>query len=123
WQVEHAYPSKLVGWLVVALRRHATALHELTAAEFTELGALLERTVRLVHEATDSVKEYVACYAEAAGLEHIHFHVVPRVADLPAEFRGAGSFDLLRVAREDAASPDSVAAFCVSMRAAFERKC
>ena len=120
WQVEHAYPSKLVGWLVIALRRHATALHELTAAEFAELGTLLERTVRLVHAATDSVKEYVACYAEAPGFEHIHFHVVPRVADLPEALRGAGSFDLLRVSREDAASSAAVVAFCVSMRAAFE---
>ncbi len=44
WQVEHAYPSQLVGWLVIVLRRHAIALHELSAAEFAELGPLLERT-------------------------------------------------------------------------------
>lgn len=122
WQVEHAYPSKLVGWLVIALRRHATALHQLTAAEFAELGPLLERTVCLLHAATESVKEYVACYAEAPGFEHIHFHVVPRSADLPEAFHGAGSFDLLRVSRDEAASPDSVTAFCVTLRAAFERQ-
>lgn len=121
WQIEHAYPSKLVGWLVIVLRRHAAALHELTAAEFAEFGPLLERTVRVVHEALGSAKEYVACYAEQGGFEHVHFHVVPRAADLPEEFRGAGSFALLGVSRAEAADPASVKAFCESLQAAFSQ--
>jgi diadenosine tetraphosphate (Ap4A) HIT family hydrolase len=106
--VEHAYPSKLVGWLVIALRRHATALHELTPSEFAELGQLLERTVRVLHQALGT-----------GGFEHIHFHVVPRAHDLPEEFRGAGSFALLACSREEAADPDAVRSFCESLRAAF----
>ena len=31
WLVEHAYPIKMIGWLVIVLKRHAEALHELTA--------------------------------------------------------------------------------------------
>jgi diadenosine tetraphosphate (Ap4A) HIT family hydrolase len=30
WLVEHAYPVKTIGWLVIVLKRHAEALHELT---------------------------------------------------------------------------------------------
>jgi diadenosine tetraphosphate (Ap4A) HIT family hydrolase len=116
WQVEHAYPSKLVGWLVVVLRRHAVALHELKTAEFAELGVVLELTVKLLHEALGPAKEYAACYAEARGFEHIHFHVVPRAHDMPEELMGASSFDLIRVSKVDAADPATVIAFCETLR-------
>lgn len=116
WQVEHAYPSKLVGWLVVVLRRHAIALHELTSAEFAELGQVLELTVRLLHETLGPAKEYAACFAEARGFEHIHFHVVPRAHDMPEELMGAGSFELIRVSHADAADPADVKAFCETLR-------
>jgi diadenosine tetraphosphate (Ap4A) HIT family hydrolase len=122
WQVEHAYPSKLVGWLVLALRRHATALHELTPGEFDELGPLLERTVQIVHAVFGSAKEYAACYAEARGFEHIHFHVVPRGHDLPQQFHGAGSFDLIRVSASDAASRDLVKECCEKLRDEFLKR-
>ena len=32
WNVEHAYPSALLGWLVIVLKRHTGKLHELTPA-------------------------------------------------------------------------------------------
>jgi diadenosine tetraphosphate (Ap4A) HIT family hydrolase len=121
WQVEHAYPSKVVGWLVIALRRHAIALHELTPSEFAELGSVLELTVRALHGALSPAKEYAACYAEARGFEHIHFHVVPRPHDMPEELRGAGSFELLQVSRSEAADPAAVKAFCESLQAVFGR--
>ena len=116
WQVEHAYPSKLLWWLVIVLRRHAVALHDLSHEEFAEFGVILERTVRVLHEAVGPAKEYVACYAEQQGFEHIHFHVVPRAANLPEELRGAGSFDLLRVAQSGAVDPEAVRAFCESLQ-------
>lgn len=119
WQVEHAYPTKLVGWLVIVLRRHAIALHELNSDEFAELGTILEPTVRAVHAALGPAKEYAACYAEARGFEHIHFHVVPRAQDMPEELMGAGSFDLLRVSRSEAADPMAIHAFCESLQKAF----
>jgi diadenosine tetraphosphate (Ap4A) HIT family hydrolase len=119
WQVEHAYPSKLVGWLVIVLRRHAIALHELTSAEFAEFGSVLEMTVRALHGALGPAKEYAACYAEARGFEHIHFHVVPRAREMPEELMGAGSFDLLRVSPSDAASPTAIHAFCKSLQGAY----
>lgn len=119
WQVEHAYPTKLVGWLVLALRRHATALHALSSAKFQELGWLLEKTVRITHEVLGPAKEYVACYGEARGFEHIHFHIVPRAADLPEPLLGVGSFDLIRVSTFEAAPPDEVKSFCERLRDKF----
>ena len=118
-QVEHAYPSRLLGWLVLVPRRHAIALHEPRPEEFAELGSALELTVRALHEATGSAKEYVACHAEQPGFEHVHFHVVPRAAELPKELQGTNSFAFLKVSQSDAVAPDSVRTFCESLRAAF----
>lgn len=122
WQVEHAYPSKLLGWLVIVLRRHAVALHELTPAEFSELGPFVERTVRKLHQRLGTAKEYVACYAEQGGFEHIHFHVVPRADDLPEEFRGAGSFAFLQVPAAEAVDPEVVRRFCETLRRDFREE-
>jgi diadenosine tetraphosphate (Ap4A) HIT family hydrolase len=119
WQVEHAYPSGLLGWLVIALRRHAIALHELRPEEYVELGVLMERTVRLLRAATGCHKEYVACYAESPGFEHLHFHVVPRAEHLAEDLRGAGSFAFLRVSEAEAVDRAAVIRFCESLRSEF----
>src|SRR5512135_1177493 len=50
WFVEHAYPVKVLGWLVIVLKRHAEALHELAAEEFTELAQIQARVIPLLHE-------------------------------------------------------------------------
>jgi diadenosine tetraphosphate (Ap4A) HIT family hydrolase len=34
WLVEHAYPSNLVGWLVIVLKRHCEKLHDLEKEEW-----------------------------------------------------------------------------------------
>ena len=119
WQVEHAYPSALLGWLVVVLRRHAEALHELDAAEFAELGSLLERTCRGLRRVLDCKKEYVACFAEMEHFEHIHFHVVPRAADMPTDFVGTRSFAYLRVPESGTVSAEAVKGFCDDLRRVF----
>src|SRR5438045_473230 len=78
WMVEHAYPAKMKGWLVLVLKRHAEALHELSAEEFAELADVQRRTVALAHAAFGSQKEYVMCLAEGAHFHHIHVHVVAK---------------------------------------------
>src|SRR5690349_5354536 len=75
WLVEHAYPIKRLGWLVIVLKRHAEALHELTAEEFVELGQILSRVINVLFEETHCEKEYVSCYAETEHFHHVHFHV------------------------------------------------
>ncbi|HEU4556879.1 MAG TPA: HIT domain-containing protein [Longimicrobium sp.] len=120
WQVEHAYPTRLPGWLVIVLRRHAEALHELRTEEFGELAHVLERTVRVLHQALACEKEYVACYAEIDHFRHVHFHVVPRAADLPADLLGTNSFALLKVTEAEAVSREEIRALCETLRRLFE---
>ena len=111
WQVEHAYPCSLLGWLVIVLRRHAEALHELQPEEAIELGVLQRAVAVSLHAKLDSTKEYAMCYGEAPRFSHLHVHLVPRALDLEETLRGGGIFAHLRSA-EDAVDPETVSKFC-----------
>ncbi len=101
WRVAHALSSTLPGWVVVLPKRHITSLAELTPAEAAALGPLLRRLSAALAEVTGCVKTYVALFAEAEGFEHLHFHVVPRVPDLPADRQGPGVFGYLAKEESD----------------------
>ncbi len=96
WLVEHAYPTSLLGWTVIVLRRHAEALHELTEAEFAELARVQRAVAQALRTAFGCAKEYSVCYAEVPGFEHVHFHMVPRAAGLPPSQRGGAVFNHLK---------------------------
>ena len=118
WVVEHAYPSGLLGWLVIVLRRHAEALHELTTAEMDELATVQRAVVEAIHAETECEKEYLMCLSEAPGFRHLHIHVVPRDPDLRSDRRGRAVFGFLRPTDEELVSEATVAAFCDRMRVA-----
>jgi diadenosine tetraphosphate (Ap4A) HIT family hydrolase len=116
WLIEHAYPARLKGWLVIVLKRHAEALHELTREEFVELGELQALAVRLLHEALDSAKEYAVCFAEKEHFQHIHVHVVARSRDLPDELKGAKIFTMINVTEADALPREEIKIFCEMLK-------
>ncbi len=120
WLVEHAYPCGMRGWLVLVLRRHAEALHELTDEEFRELGELQGMTARVLRGVLACEKEYFMCLAEGEGFKHIHAHVVAKPHDLPDELRGARIFAMLRP-EVDAVPPEDIAEFCEVLREEFTR--
>jgi diadenosine tetraphosphate (Ap4A) HIT family hydrolase len=95
WRVAHALGSALPGWLVAIPRRHVLALDELTAAEAADLGPLLRDVTSALRQVTGCQKTYVALFAEAEGFGHLHFHVIPRHADLARELRGPRVFGLM----------------------------
>src|SRR6266496_3044315 len=119
WFVEHAYPVKIIGWLVIVLKRHAEALHELSADEFAELAQIQAKLIPLLHEQLHSEKEYVVCYAELEHFRHIHFHVFAKPHNFPEELKGGGSFALLKVSAEEAVAPDNIITFCETFKAGF----
>lgn len=59
-------------------------------------GCRARRLARALQDATGFTKTYVACYSEREGFRHVHFHIVPRAAGLPAELHGPGIFELLK---------------------------
>jgi diadenosine tetraphosphate (Ap4A) HIT family hydrolase len=106
WDVVHAYNTSLPGWLVLVARRHIEAPDELNEAEALELGALIRRVSQALKTATDCRKTYVMQFAEAAEHPHVHFHITPRMAAQPPEYRGPRIFGYLGVSKADSVSEE-----------------
>ena len=106
WDVVHAYNTSLPGWLVLVARRHIEALDELNEAESLELGVLIRRASQGLKLATGCRKTYVVQFAEAAEHPRAHFHIIPRMADLPPEYRGPKIFGYLGVSEADSVSEE-----------------
>ena len=121
WLVEHAYPCKLKGWLVLVLKRHVESLHELDREEFLELADLQHRLANLLFKELDCEKEYSLCLAEADHFHHIHLHLIPKPKDLPDHLKGARIFAMLQVDEKDAIPPNEVRAFCESLKTKLDQ--
>lgn len=76
-------------------RRHVTSIAALTDVEASSLGSWQVRLSRALHKVTSCEKTYIAQFGEAEGFAHVHFHVVPRAADLADELRGPRIFRML----------------------------
>lgn len=100
WRVAHAFGTPLPGWLVLIPLRHVERVADLTGAEAASLGRWQVRLSGAVQEVTGCAKTYLAQFAESPAFRHVHFHVVPRAADLPQEWRGPAVFGLLTDSHE-----------------------
>jgi diadenosine tetraphosphate (Ap4A) HIT family hydrolase len=96
WRVAHAIRCALPGWVVVLPARHVLSLAELTPEEAAGLGPLLAAVSRVVVQVTGCEKVYVALFAEREEFQHVHFHVIPRQADLAGDLRGPRIFEYQR---------------------------
>jgi diadenosine tetraphosphate (Ap4A) HIT family hydrolase len=96
WRVALAFNSSLEGWAVVIPMRHVESLDELTDEESGSLGILLRDLTRALKTVTGCQKTYVMLLAEQSGFNHVHFHVVPRMDDLPSERSGTAIFAYLK---------------------------
>ena len=116
FDVVHAYNSTLLGWVVLVLRRHAAALDELTEMEAEQLGRLIRHTSVGLKATTGCEKTYVMQFAESAGHNHVHIHVVPRDPAMPADHRGINVFKYLGASEEKRIDEDVMNAFALQMR-------
>lgn len=120
WMVEHAYPTRLKGWLVLVLKDHLEAFHELKVHPLVEYLFILRRTTTLLREHFGCEKEYIFVLGEAEGFQHLHVHIVPRLLDLPEEYRGTNIFRFLREAKEEGGhSPEEIADLCRMLKSSF----
>jgi diadenosine tetraphosphate (Ap4A) HIT family hydrolase len=116
WDVVHSYDTALPGWLVLVARRHITAVAELTEAEAMELGLLIRRTSVALQEITGCVKTYVIQFAEKAEHPHVHFHIIPRMADQPENRHSTQIFGYLSVPAEERVSQEGMNAIAAKVR-------
>ena len=92
WRVAVAFNVTLPGWLVVLPTAHLTSFTELTPEAADELGGLIRRLGIALEEVTGCVKTYLMQFSEAEGFAHLHLHLVPRLAEHPADARGPRVF-------------------------------
>jgi diadenosine tetraphosphate (Ap4A) HIT family hydrolase len=92
WIVEHGHPTEILGWLVVVLNRHCTAIHDLTPKELSSFADVLGRATRALHAVLGTEKEYVVQFAEAEGHAHVHFHLIARLPNWPDTLKGVRVF-------------------------------
>jgi diadenosine tetraphosphate (Ap4A) HIT family hydrolase len=116
WDVVHSYNTALPGWLVLVVRRHITAVDELTDAEAIELGQLIQRSSAALKEVTGCEKTYVIQFAEQAEHPHVHFHIIPRMADQPKERNGTLIFGYLGVPDQERVSEDVMNTIAVKVQ-------
>jgi diadenosine tetraphosphate (Ap4A) HIT family hydrolase len=69
------------GWSVLVLKRHATELYDLSPGERAGLGDELARLARALHDGLGARKMNYALLGNV--LPHLHWHVIPRLADDP----------------------------------------
>jgi diadenosine tetraphosphate (Ap4A) HIT family hydrolase len=67
----------------------------LTPDEAAELGRLLPVVSQALQKAVGCQKTYVVQFAEHPEHPHVHFHVIPITADLPAENAAQASLAIL----------------------------
>ena len=117
WSVAHAFNSSLEGWLVVLPVRHVVAVDALDEVEAAELGPLLRAVSAALRTVVGCDKTYVLQLAETPGFHHVHFHVVPRRADLPEAYRGTKVFGLLGSDTLDVVAPERMDELALAVRA------
>jgi diadenosine tetraphosphate (Ap4A) HIT family hydrolase len=111
WDLVHCNSTSLLGWLVLVARRHVGAIDEMTDEEVVEFGQMMRWTSIILKDLTGCLRTYVVQFAEAPGHQHVHFHIVPRLADLPDADRGPAIFRHLGVPPEDRQTEAAMNAF------------
>jgi diadenosine tetraphosphate (Ap4A) HIT family hydrolase len=104
WDIVHCNATSLPGWLVLVVRRHVSAIDELTVDEAHELGVWIRLVSKALKEVVNCERTYVIQFAEAEGHRHVHFHIIPRMADQPADSRGVKVFSHLGVPEDERVS-------------------
>lgn len=101
--VEHIYPAKILGWLVLTPKRHVERISDLDYLEKDQLFNLITPCTMILKDILEEYeKEYIFCFAEKEGFKHTHIHIIPKPFSLPLEYRGPKIFDLLRSDNEEA---------------------
>jgi diadenosine tetraphosphate (Ap4A) HIT family hydrolase len=80
--VLRARPLRFPCYPFILLKRHCEHVQELTNQETALLGPTMKLTAQVLVEVIKPAKVYFGIYGE--GVKHIHVHVFPRMASMPA---------------------------------------
>ena len=82
WRAEHGIDRLVSGYLVLKPKRHVHHLADLLPDEAATLGTALRTLLSAMRNALAPERIYVCSFAET--VHHLHFHLLPRYADMPA---------------------------------------
>ena len=82
WIADHGTSRLARGYVVLKPRRHVHELPDLEPAEAAALGPVLRTVVAAMRSALRPERIYVCSFAET--VHHLHFHLIPRYAHMPA---------------------------------------
>jgi diadenosine tetraphosphate (Ap4A) HIT family hydrolase len=116
WTIEHINHTSIKGWLILTVKRHCRAIHDLTRVEAEELGKLLPLVCRALHATMKTECEYIMQLAEGEGFHHVHFHIIARMPDWPEELRGRRVFDGVGMGIKNSLSTEDLMPFILKIR-------
>jgi diadenosine tetraphosphate (Ap4A) HIT family hydrolase len=82
WIADHGVDRLIRGYVVLKPRRHVHEIPDLSPDEVASLGRAVQTVVRAMRAALGSERIYICSFAET--VHHLHFHLIPRYADMPA---------------------------------------
>jgi diadenosine tetraphosphate (Ap4A) HIT family hydrolase len=119
WLVDHMYPVKLAGWLIVVTKRHTDYVHDLSVDELVEFGLVVKKASDVLMRAIKPERIYVALFAETPNF-HLHAHVIPKPHDLGAQFKGPNIFKAFTTNDPNEGLPaEQIASLAVRLREEF----
>jgi diadenosine tetraphosphate (Ap4A) HIT family hydrolase len=81
WLADHGVSRLVRGYVVLKPKRHVHELADLLPIEATTMGLALQHVLAAMRTALDTERIYVCSFAES--VHHLHFHLLPRYADMP----------------------------------------
>jgi len=82
WQADHELGPLLRGYVILKPVRHVHEFADLTDEETGTFGPTLRDLLAAMRRVLQPERIYVNSFAET--VHHLHFHLIPRYADLPA---------------------------------------
>lgn len=81
WIADHGIPALVRGYVVLKPKRHFRDLADLTGEEAAAFGIAAQRVTAAMRSALRPERVYVCAFVEA--VPHLHFHLLPRYANMP----------------------------------------
>jgi len=81
WLADHGVSRLVRGYVVLKPKRHVHELADLSPSEAATFGIAAQRLLAAMRTALDPERIYVCSFAET--VHHLHFHLLPRYADMP----------------------------------------
>jgi diadenosine tetraphosphate (Ap4A) HIT family hydrolase len=82
WLADHGTPELVRGYVVLKPRRHVESLGDLRPDESAAMGEAVQQVHAAIQKALGPERVYVLAFGE--GLRHVHLHLIPRYAGMPA---------------------------------------